>query len=113
MVVLKSINYITVDDVMELTGVHWGDFQFSQMAENGSYVPVFCDDGSLEDLWEEYREEQELEDEITLENYDGYEEAYNWYKSHCAAVRLKNEIKLIEALRKLGARDEVLVYVSW
>ena len=53
MVKLKTTHYITTDDVEELTGKHWGDFEFAQMAENDAYQVLCCADWYLEELYED------------------------------------------------------------
>ena len=114
MVKLKSIPYITCDDVEQLTGAHWGDFEFAQLAEDGSYQILCCADWYLEELYEDFEYENAKEGDITAKDYDGDEEEYSWHRKHCRAVRLKNQIDLVEILRKqYGCRDTVLVYVSW
>lgn len=110
MIIFKSIRYITAEDVEKLTGKHWGNFEFAQMAENDSYQVLDCSDDHLEDL------EADLEDaeEPTIEDYFGDEEEYNWYKSRCYYARLCNEIQLIKILREeYGITDSILVWISW
>ena len=94
MITLKTAYYITTDDVEELTGKHWTDFEFAQMAENDSYVILCLADWYLEELYEE------------LEEYEDENLKYT--------NRLKNQINLIEILRKdYGLRDSILIWVSW
>ena len=49
---IKSINYIDAADIRELTGKHWSNFEFAQLAENNSYARLDCSDAGLEDLYE-------------------------------------------------------------
>ena len=66
MVKLKCAFYITCDNIKELTGQDWSDFMFTNFAENNSYIPLSCDDGTLESLYEELGDEmwsRNLEDE--------------------------------------------------
>ena len=94
MVTLKTAYYINTDDVKELTGEHWGDFEFAQMVENDSYAILCLEDWYLEELYEEF---EEFKDENLK-----------------AANRLRNQIDLVEILRKdYGLRDSVLIWVSW
>ena len=112
MVKLKSIPYITCDDVEKLTGAHWGDFEFAQMAEDGSYQTLCCADWYLEELYEDLEWESGKEG-MNPEDFED-EEEYEWRRRHCRAVRLKNQINLVEILRKqYGCRDTVLIYVCW
>lgn len=91
---IKSINYIDADDIRELTGKHWSDFEFAQMAENDSYVRLDCSDAGLEDLYENQE----------------------WEAGKCGGryERLTNQIQLVEILRKrYGFMFEILVWISW
>ena len=106
MVKLKSIPYITCDDVEELTGVHWNEFEFAQMAENDAYQILCCADWYLEELYEEF--------EDTKWEMEGVDMNSKFNRKNCYPVRIKNQIELIEILRKqYGCRDTVLVYVCW
>lgn len=112
MIKLKTIPYITTNDVKELTGEHWGEFEFAQMAENDSYQILNCADGDLEELYEDLEWETGKEG-MNPEDFED-EEEYEWRRRHCRAVRLKNQIKLVEILRKdYGIRDSILIWVSW
>ena len=113
MVELKTAYYITCDDVKELTGKNWGEFEFAQMAENDAYQILWCDDGSLEELYEDLEWETDKEGMNHPEDFED-EFAYDWHRRHCRAVRLKNQIELVEILRKqYGCRDQVLIWISW
>ena len=91
---IKNIPYITSEDAEKLVGVHFSQFEFTQTAENGSYVQLDCSDASLEELYEE----QEWE----TGKYSGRYE------------RITNQIRLVEILRKqYGLMYEILVYVAW
>ena len=109
---IKTTQYINTNDLEKLTGKHWGDFEFAQMAENDAYQILCCDDWYLEELHED------LEDEISSngmspEDFED-EEEYHWRRRHCRAVRLKNQIELVEILRKdYGIRDSILIWISW
>ena len=113
MVTLKTAYYINTDDVKELTGEHWGDFEFAQMAENDSYAILCLEDWYLEELYEEYEDEVRKEGDLTIADFED-EDEFNWHRRNCYAVRLKNQIKLVEILRKdFGLRDSVLIWISW
>ena len=47
MIEIKTARYITCDDVEKLTGKHWGDFEFAQMAENDAYQVRFTTKGKV------------------------------------------------------------------
>ena len=92
MVTLKTAHYITCDDVEKLTGIHWSEFEFAQMAANDSYQVLDCDEEYLKELYEE------LEDE----EYTKY------------GTRIKNQIKLIEILRKdFNCHGSILIWICW
>lgn len=110
---IKSINYIDADDIRELTGKHWGDFEFAQMAANDSYVRMDCSDAGLEELYESLEWEVGKGNEPRPEDYDDPAE-YEWKSKHCYATRLRNQIALVEILRKrYGFMFEILVWISW
>lgn len=92
MVTLKTTQYITDDDVEKLTGIHWSEFEFAQMAENDSFQVLSCDEEYLKELYEE------LEDEEGTKY----------------GMRIKNQIKLIEILRKdFNCHSSILIWISW
>ena len=108
MVKLKTAYYITADDVEELTGKHWGDFEFAQMAENDTYQILVYNDAYLEELYEDFEWEAGKEG-MTDEDFED-EDGYSWSRRHCRAVRLKNQIKLVEILRKdYGIHGSILI----
>lgn len=101
MIELKTMIYITSDDVEKLTGKHWSDFEFAQTAENDSYQVLCCTDWDLEELYEKLK-------------WESSKEGIDWEDQNCRAVRLKNQIELIEILRKdYGIRGSVLIWISW
>lgn len=95
MVEIKNIPYITTDDVEELVkGAHWTEFEFAEMAENGSYQIVICNE----------EEVKRLHEDIEWENG----------KSSVRLMYLTNQLALVEALRdKLGVTDEILIFCYW
>lgn len=110
---LKTMTYIDTDDVEELIGVNWSECEFAQMAENDSYARLDCSDAGLEELYEALDWEVEKGNEPKSEWYDDPEE-YEWKYRHCYATRLRNQIALVERLRKeYGIMYEILVWVSW
>lgn len=114
MIELKTMTYITCDDVEKLTGAHFGDFEFSQMAENDSYQILCCDDSTLEELYEDLKWEDDKEGNLTLDDFDGDEDDYRRHCRHSRACRLRNQIKLVEILRnEYGIRSSICVWISW
>ena len=113
MIEIKTVQYINTDDVEKLTGKRWGDFEFAQRAENGSYQPIDCDDGSLEDLYENKAYEDDMESHLVPEVFEDLED-YEYHRRYCRATRLKNQIELVEILRNIyGIRDTILIWISW
>ena len=70
MITIKSVNYITTEDVEKLTGKHWGDFEFAQMAENDSYQILDCSEDRLEDLKDDFEDAEEP----SVEDYEDEEQ---------------------------------------
>lgn len=94
MLKITTAYVIDIDDICETFGTHVSDYEFCQMAENGSYQTISCDDEILEELYEDMK---------WLSKRMDYHHAQ----------RLNNQIKVIEQLRALGYRSNVLVYVHW
>lgn len=84
---------INIEDVERQLNVHMSDFEFTEMAENGSYVTLRLDDDAVE----------ELEDSIA------WEEGKNTRRQQ----RLRNQLTLVHLLRDMGFKDYVLVSVFW
>ena len=101
---------INCEDVEKLTGKHWGDFEFAQMAENGSYHMVRCSDEALQELefdikWAR-REEPEYDEDD--------EEILQYLKRSTPLARYQNQKQLIEILRnEYGITDGILIHVDW
>ena len=93
-ITIQNMPYITSEDAETLVGVHFSKFEFTQMAENGSFVRLDCSDAGLEELYEDQE----------------------WEAGKCGGryERITNQIKLVEILRKqYGLMYEILVYVAW
>lgn len=84
---------INIEDVERQLNVNMSDFEFTEMAENGSYVTLCLDDDAIEDL----------EDSIA------WEEGKNARRQQ----RLRNQLTLVHLLRDMGFKDYVLVSVFW
>lgn len=111
MIKLKTEYTINCEDIKELTGKHWSDFEFAQMAENDSYQILPLSDWYVEDLAADIEDELRSEGENLADDYDDYE-AYR--RSHSRLTRLKNQYELVNILRKdYGLREQVLIFVSW
>lgn len=92
---IKTVNYITADEIQLKTGIHFSDLEWFEMAENDSYVCVNCSDEAFE----------ELNEDIDWEIKKGY------------SIRLPKLLNMREVLGILREdcliTDEILIYVSW
>lgn len=112
MIEIKTARYINTDDVEKLTGKYWGDFEFAQMTENDAYQVMSCSDSYLEELYEDFACEIGKEG-VNPKDWED-EEGCDLHNRHCRAARLKNQIELVEILRKdYGIRDSILIWISW
>ena len=84
---------INIEDVERQLNVNMSDFEFTEMAENGSYVTLFLNDNAIEDL----------EDSISWE--EG--------KDASRQQRLRNQLTLVHLLRDMGLKDYILVSIFW
>ena len=106
MVMIKTAKYITTNDVEELTGKRWDEFEFARMAPNDSYSILDCSDEYLDDLYEDY--------EDTKDELEDFDENDHWARRRSYPNRLRNQIKLIEILRKqYDIKDSILIWISW
>ena len=107
-----KIDYMPTIDCHDLTeelGIHWSDFEFSQMAENGSYVTLQCDDDDIDEIveeieWELGKESKTMEDVET----DAVKSSSNNYLK-----RLVNQYKLMKYLREEYKFTMVLIQIYW
>jgi hypothetical protein len=91
---VKQVPVINCEDIHELCGAIWQQCAFGQMAENGSFQPIYTDDEALNTC----------------------EENAEWAKDHGTGtdyMLARNELKLVQALRELGYNEMVLVEVFW
>lgn len=106
MSIIKQINYMNMTDAEKLVGCHWTEFEFTQMAENGSYVYVGLDDYDMEEIAESIAWEMGkwgISSDSDIVNCDN---AY--------LKRLVNQEKLMKILYyDYGVRDGILVHVAW
>ena len=111
MVKVRSIPYIHCEDVKELIGEHWAHCEFAQMAEDGSYQHIWCDEDSVQQAKEEFEDEAESWGNISRESFSDEEEYERWKRTSSVA-RLRNQYNLVKALNEMGY-DEMLIFVSW
>ena len=106
MIEIKTAKYINTVDVERLTGKYWNEFEFAQTAENDTCQILDCSDWYLEELYKEF--------EDTKDELEGLDEDNQWARRHCYPNRIRNQIELIEILRKdYGIRDSILIWISW
>lgn len=82
---IKTVNVVDCHDLDEAIGVHWSDCEFAQMAENGSYVDLDCDDDEIEEIvediqWQLGKESLTTMDEVHLSSNSYLKRLYNQYK---------------------------------
>ena len=76
------------------------------MAENDAYRILDCSDWYLEELYEEF--------EDTKDELEDFDEDNHWARRRCYPNRIRNQIELVEILRKqFGVRDSILIWISW
>lgn len=106
MSIIKQINYMNMTDAEKLVGCRWTEFEFTQMAENGSYVYVGLDDYDMEEIaesiaWEKGKWGIPLDSDLA--------DCDNAYLK-----RLVNQEKLMKILYyDYGVRDGILVHIAW
>ena len=93
MIKVSSMPVVDGNNFQEEFGFSQFDCEFSQMAENGSYVLVSLDENA----------KRELLDEIEWERGKG-STRYN---------RVWNQLHFVEEMNELGYKDSILVFVSW
>ena len=91
---IETKRIISVNEIEKELNIHFSKFEFTQMAENSSYVELFCNDEAREELVED------------IEWYAG--------KGDPIYDRLRNQLTLVDTLRyTYGIFDSVLIYVVW
>ena len=106
MIEIKTARYIDTDDVEKLTGKHWDEFEFAHEAGNDAYQILSCSDEYLEELYEDF---EDTKDELEL-----FDEDDDRARRRCYPNRIRNQIQLIEILRKdYGIHDSILIWISW
>ena len=111
---LKNITYIDIEDVDQLIApARWDDCEFAQGAKNDSFVWLDCSDAGLEELYEDLDWAVRNCHEPRLEDFNNPKD-YEWETKRCYTTRLRNQITLVERLRKeYGIMYKILVWVSW
>lgn len=91
---IKFTPFFDCDEVQKKFGFEWDNLIDADAAENDSYMTIKCDDGTLEGLYEDAE----------------------WFKNKfCdgSVERTHCQIKLVEYLRSVGYRSDVLMYVHY
>lgn len=93
MLKIKNMPTVSGDAIREEFNIDIFECEFTEMAENGSYVTLRLDDDAVEDL----------------------KNSIEWQQSNPSRYlnKLRNQLNLVEKLRELGYTDEILVFVSW
>ena len=93
MLKIKNMPTVSGDAIREEFNIDIFKCEFTEMAENGSYVVLNLNDDAIEDLKDSIEWEQG--------------------KSSIRLNKLINQLNLVEKLRELGYTDEILVFVFW
>lgn len=91
---IKFTPFFDCDEVQKMFGFEWNNLIDAEAAENDSYITIECDDAALEDLYEDAA----------------------WFKNKfCdgSIERTNCQIKVVEYLRSVGYRGDVLMYVHY
>lgn len=92
---IKTVKTVDFDEINREFGRSVGEFDFTEMVENDSYVIFDCDDCAKHELFE----------------------SIEWERDHGNTWRLNklmNDLALLNVLREIyNITDEVLIYVSW
>lgn len=91
---IKFTPFFDCDEVQKMFGFEWDNLIDADAAENDSYIAIKCDDATLEDLYEDAE----------------------WFKNKFEDARLEHtncQIKVVEYLRSVGYRSDVLMYVHY
>lgn len=91
MIEVKQTLYIDLIDVCRELGMRIKDFEFVYLARNDSFVTLGLTDADVEDLW------------VKIE----YE------KDEKRRKRLENDYSLVNLLRAMGHRGNMIVFISW
>lgn len=107
MSIIKQMNYINCEDIDELVGVHWTEFEFAQMAENGSYVYLSLDEDDFEEI------QESIEWELGKSSLPATTTEVLHYNNDFLR-RVLNQKKLMLVLRdQYGLRDGILIHIFW
>ena len=91
MITVKQTPYINLIDVCRELGMGVKDFEFAYLAKNDSFATLGLTDANVEDLSAEIRYE----------------------KDEKRRQRLGNDYSLVNLLRTMGYRGEMVVFISW
>ena len=91
MIEVKQTSYIDLIDVCRELQMRIRDFEFAYLASNDSYTTLGLTDADVEDLWAEIEYE----------------------KDEKRRQRLTNDYSLVNLLRTMGHRGNMIVFISW
>lgn len=101
---IETVNMVDCHGLDEAVGVHWSDCEFAQMAENGSYVNLACDNDDIEEIIEDIEwqlgKESLIMDEVHLSSNPYLKRIYNQYK---VMKYFRDEHKL----------TSILIHIHW
>ena len=91
MIKVRQTPYISLIDVCRELGMRIRDFEFAYLANNDSFATLGLTDADIEDLWAEIEYE----------------------KDEKRRKRLENDYSLVNLLRAMGHRGNMIVFISW
>lgn len=91
MIEVRQTPYISLIDVCRELGMRVRDFEFAYQANNDSYTTLGLTDADIEDLWVEIEYE----------------------KDEKRRQRLTNDYSLVNLLRTMGHRGNMVVFINW
>lgn len=91
MIKVRETPYISLIDVCRELGMRIRDFEFAYHANNDSFATLGLTDADVEDLWAEIEYE----------------------KDEKRRQRLTNDYSLVNLLRTMGHRGNMVVFINW
>jgi hypothetical protein len=91
MITVRQTPYISLIDVCRELGMRVRDFEFAYHANNDSFAILGLTDADVEDLWAEIECEKDKK----------------------RRKRLENDYSLINLLRTMGHRGNMIVFINW
>lgn len=91
MITVRQTPYISLIDVCRELGMRIRDFEFAYHANNDFFATLGLTDADVEDLWAEIEYEKDKK----------------------RKKRLENDYSLVNLLRAMGHRGNMIVFINW